>query len=226
MDQIFIVPGYGVPADIFADDAYRAYLGFAFNRIFERAEEGGGIAVIFCGGKTDMFPPYRRSEAGEMKRYFSQLMRRACVRRKTKGWTLLTDSASLSTLENLLNAKKLAEARKLGGRVSVFCEFTRRGRIGKFARIIFGRAEILPLDFSLSSNRYLGADYLQAKEREAIAFDSWALRSEENFRKYHRNFVEKFAFLRSYGPDRRQEAIKTWWENGKDRELRKGSDKK
>ncbi len=227
MDRIFLVLGYGVPADIFADDGYRAYLGYVFNQIYEDTRrEPGCVRIVFCGGHTDMLPPYRRSEAGEMKRYFAHFMRRDCVRSATRDWMLLAESASLSTLENLLNAHRLLEERRLGGHLFIFCEFTRRARVRRLARIVFGAARIRPVDFSLSSNRYLGADYLRVKEREAAAFDRWALASPENFRRYHANFVEKFAFLRSYGPDRRQEAIKAWWENGKDRELRKGIDKK
>lgn len=227
MDKIYLILGYGVPKDIFQDFEYRAYLAAAFNRIFEdaRSSKEGSICVIFSGGRTDMFKPYRRSEAGEMRRYFDFLAKRECVKSDARKWQLIAEAAALSSMENLINSKKLIETKELKGRhITIFCEYTRRNRIRKLARLIFGPGygiEVFPVDFSISANRYLPADYIRNKERKAIDFDLWALKNEENFGKYHRNFIEKFNFLRSYGSDRKQEAIRAWWENGGDEAAKK-----
>ncbi len=232
MDKVFIILGYGIPKDIFQDSEYESYLDAAFNGIFEysRAHAGEKIRIIFCGGKTDMIPPYKRSEAGEMKRYFESLGKREFLKKQTKGWTLLTDAASLSTMENLQNAKRIIEGKKLSAaRPGIFCEYARKGRIRKLADKIFGKdakAEIIPIDFSISENRYLPGKYILEKEKNALRFDFWALESEDNFRAYHKNFSDKFKFLRSYGPERHQEAIRIWWENERDFALRKGFLKK
>lgn len=228
MDKIFIILGYGIPKDIFQDMEYRSYLNAAFNGIFEysRGHEDAPIRIIFCGGKTDMRAPYRRSEAGEMKRYFESLRKREFLKNQIKGWTLLMDTASLSTMENIRNAKGIAEKKKSGAvSISIFCEYTREGRIKKLADKIFGKgvkAEILPIDFSVSENRYLPKEYILEKEKNALKFDFWALESEKNFKAYHKNFSDKFKFLRSYGPERHQEAIRIWWKNERDLALRKG----
>jgi|GEM_PF-447178 hypothetical protein len=228
IEKIFIILGYGIPEDIFQDAEYRSYLNLAFNDIFEysREHEDASVRIIFCGGKTDMIPPYKRSEAGEMKRYFDFLRKRKFVAAHTKRWTLLADTASLSTMENLLNAKKIIASKHIeGASLGIFCEHTRKGRIRKLADKIFGKdakIEIVPVDFSISENRYLPEKYILEKEKNALKFDFWALKSEENYKLYHKNFSDKFEFLRSYGPDRHEEAIRAWWENERDLALREG----
>ncbi|MDD3006946.1 MAG: hypothetical protein PHX30_05220 [Candidatus Pacebacteria bacterium] len=109
MDGIFLILGYGIPKDIFEDLEYRSYLAVAFNNIFEyaRGHEEEKIHIIFCGGKTDMLAPYKRSEAGEMKKYFEYLEKRKFVKKQTRTWKTYCDMTSLSTLENLLNAQKI-----------------------------------------------------------------------------------------------------------------------
>ncbi len=232
MDKVFMILGYGIPKDIFQDLEYKSYLNAAFNGIFgySRNHEDEKIRIIFCGGRTDMIPPYKRSEAGEMKRYFESLRKREFVAAQARKWILWTDTASLSTMENLSNAKKLIGRSGIGkADLGIFCEYTRRSRIKKLAGKIFGkgtRTEIIPVDFSISENRYLSEEYIREKEKNALKFDFWALKSEENHKAYHKNFSDKFKFLRSYGPERHQEAIRVWWENERDLALRKGFLKK
>lgn len=222
MEKVFLIFGYGIPENIFDDVEYRSYLGGAFNRIFEYSRENKNekIHIILSGGKTDMVKPYKRSEAGEMKRFFDFLRRRDFVRKVTKGWTVIVETNSLSTMENMINSKKMMDKRNMNpGCIGIFCEFTRKNRVRRLAEKILGpehRVEIFNIDFSTSKNRYLDKDYILHKEKKALEFDLWALKSEENFKAYHKNFVEKFNFIRSYGLDRRQEAIKAWWDKGGD----------
>ena len=232
MNKIFLILGYGIPKDIFEDLEYRSYLAAAFNNIFKYAREHkeGKIRIIFSGGKTDMIAPYKRSEAGEMKNFFDFLAKREFVRDLTKDWTLLTDTASLSTMENILNSKKIIEKRNIkSARIGIFCEFTRKSRITKLAKTIFGsgyKVEVFAIDFSISQNRYLDIAYIIEKEKNALKFDLWALESEENLKVYHKKFSDKFKFLRSYGPEKHQEAIQVWWKNECDLALQKGFIKK
>jgi hypothetical protein len=68
--------------------------------------------------------------------------------------------------------------------------------------------------------------YVLEKEKNALKSDFWALSNEENLSVYHKNFFDKFKFLRSYGPERHQEAIRVWWKNERDLALQEGFLKK
>jgi len=71
MKQVFIVMGYGVPQDIMADGNYAVYLRNVFNHIYDEASRRKvEPIIIFSGGKTDLFKPYKRTEAGEMIKFF------------------------------------------------------------------------------------------------------------------------------------------------------------
>jgi len=130
MKNTFIVNGYGVPKNIFKDDNYHFYLNMVFNRVWDVVHNSpqipsqplrgeakqnpplkvrggeGGVMLIFSGGPTDCFPPYKRTEAGEMKRYFLTLMRRDKVRDVTKHWKIVLQQKALTTVENLVYGKE------------------------------------------------------------------------------------------------------------------------
>jgi len=64
MKNIFIIPGYGIPKDILKDEPYRKYLGLVFNHIYQIClnKDENKPVIIFCGGNTDIFKPYTRTE--------------------------------------------------------------------------------------------------------------------------------------------------------------------
>jgi len=69
------------------------------------------------------------------------------------------------------------------------------------------------IDFDTSSLRYLDRNSILEKEKRALKYDMWALESEENFKKYHKLFEQKIAFLREAGPKKHQAALHEWWTN-------------
>jgi len=70
MNDIFLVFGYGIPKNILKDENYNFYLKIVFNRIYDITSKSKSkkTLIICSGGKTDMFKPYKRTEADEMIR--------------------------------------------------------------------------------------------------------------------------------------------------------------
>lgn len=209
--QTFLVLGYGIPKDLSQDPNYRTYLSIVFNTIFQSAR-GASARIISCGGPTDMYPPYKRIEAKEIKTYLEELAKRPACRPSTKGWKFLEEKTSLSTLENLVYAAKILKGRSSSSSLTIFCEATRAGRIRRLAKTIFGKATVIPVDFDLSSNRYLDPGFIQKKEREAARLEAWALQTPENLKEFRKLFQKKFVALRKAGPENHAEAVRAWWE--------------
>lgn len=215
--SLYLILGYGVPKNIFQDQHYATYLNTGFNRIYDDAVRKNVKPVImFSGGKTDCFKPYHRSEAGEMAKLFRSLMRRASVKAATRSWKVLTEMRSLSTIENLLNAKSLAAQKHIPPqRLHLFCEKIREGNTKKLARKVFIRpwkVEFCPVDFDVSLNRYSDPKFLKKKERRSLKLELWAFQSPKHLQQHHQLMQEKVDFLRKTKPEERAAALKTWWE--------------
>ena len=163
--------------------------------------------IIFCGGLTDCFKPYRRNEAEEMIKLFRALIQqKSHLKSFTAQWALIAEKESLSTLENLLNPQEL---------VTVFCEYTRGLRVAKVARKVFGAGvpvKVEPIDFDMSPNRYLAQEFIAKKEKAELAHSLWALKSPEHVKRHHEVFQEKLVYFRSMGPAKQSDAIRIWWE--------------
>lgn len=213
MKNVFLILGYGVPEDIFEDGNYARYLKAVFEDVSKMAGKGNKTCtIIFSGGMTDMFEPYERSEAGEMKRYFESLIGE---RIDIKNWKLLTEEASLSTLENLTFTKGLLERKEvLCEALTIFFEITREKRVRTLANEIFPNTHLafIPIDFDESNNRYLDIQFIQAKEAAALKQDLKALNEPDYRKKYRSIYEEKFTALRNAKPEERDAAIKKWWE--------------
>lgn len=220
MKQYFLVLGYGIPADIHKDENYNLYLKAAFNRIFDwcTAHNRWDPIIIFSGGKTDMFKPYRRTEAREMIRLFTAIAKRPSVKSWTKRWSLVPETKSLSTLDNLLYASEICNKTE----IIIIGEHTRRKRILSLARKIFDKTTVFSIDFDQSANRYLDPAFIKRKESKVMKFDSWALEEPSNLKEHRALFKKKFAFLREAGPAKHVDAVKQWWEKEL-RELEKRS---
>jgi hypothetical protein len=190
MTDIFLVFGYGVPKDILKDENYNFYLKMVFNKIYDISIKRNSkkSLIIFCGGKTDMFKPYRRTEADEMIRFFTNLIRkRPFLSRLTKNWLLIPEKTSLSTLENLINSKKIIEKKAIkNAHLAIFCEQTRKRRISVLAKKILGArhysVQVMPIDFDISANRYLLPDFIDRKEKAELKHSLSALKSPENLK--------------------------------------------
>lgn len=232
MQKIFLVFGYGIPKDITKNENYGLYLKQVFNRIFDlnqvarstgaisktgKLKTAGKPLVIFCGGKTDMYKPYQRSEADEMVRFLkTQIKLKPFLKNIIQSWKIITEKNSLSTLENLLNSKKILQKLKIrAAEIFIFCEQSRQGRIKKVAAKIFNtknKIKIIPIDFDTSANRYIDQSFLVKKEQMELKHMLWALKSPANLKKHHQVFAEKISFLRKAGPKAHGPAIIRWWQ--------------
>ena len=211
--RAYLIPGYGIPKDIEADDNYRRYLGVIFNSILSDQERGGGALIIFSGGRSDCFKPYKRTEAAEMKRLFTKWSLRPFCRTMTKNWKYAVENRSLSTLDNFLFSKDIIRSYRVQD-VAIFCEMTRAKRVAQLARRILKgiRARVVPIDFDLSSNRYLDKDFLKNKEQAVAKIEDRSLRDPKILMRYRRAMTEKIQYLRRLGNKNQAASIKKWWE--------------
>lgn len=196
MKQAFsaLVCGYGIPVDILTDRSYHAYLVGVTNWLFEHYKDAAGRIVV-DGGPTDIAPPFKRTEAGEMARWFTK--RLADIKAWTGTilpWKVIPRSKSLSSVENLMNFKPLAV-----GELIIFCEFTRVSRIRKLAKGVFGKRpiKVVPIDFNGSPLRYCP---MRDKKEEAafLRFELKAIHDPATFRILRRSMKEKLAIMRQY----------------------------
>lgn len=210
--HIYLVFGYGIPKNILKDENMRTYVRIVFNIVYQR-ECGRKAAIIFCGGKTDCYKPYRRTEANELIRLFRTFSQRSFVKRATARWKLVPERRSLSTLENIINAKAIIGQKKLGStRPHMFCEKTREHRVRAVAKQVFRKEpDVIAIDFDTSPNRYLDIRTLARKEHEELQHSLWALKSPQNLREHHELFQQKIAYFRRVGPRNHTQAIQTWW---------------
>jgi len=218
MNDIFLVFGYGIPKNILEDKNYNIYLQIVFNKIYSivAKDKPTKLMIIFCGGETDMFRPYKRNEADEMIKFFTTIIkRRPFLNQTTKNWLLIPEKKSLSTLENLLKSKEIVSKRKIKkANFFVFCEQTRESRVKILAKKIFDKNinfQVVPIDFDVSANRYLPLDFLAKKEKTELEHSLWALQSSENLKKYHRVFIKKIKYLRKAGPKIHVKTVEKLW---------------
>jgi len=218
MDSIFLVFGYGVPKNILKDENYNFYLKMVFNRIYDLSVKNKitNPIIIFSGGKTDHYKPYKRNEADEMVKLFRVLVKKPFVKKITKKWLLLPERKSLSTLENFLRCKNIILKRKIKmANVYIFCEQTREKRIKKLSKIIFNKnynCSVNSVDFDVSLNRYLDPEFIIKKEQEELKHSLWALQSQKNLKKHHKLFEEKMDYFRKAGSENHEKAVKEFWE--------------
>ena len=218
MNDVFLIFGYGIPRNILKDENYNFYLKMVFNKIYDFVVKKGieNPTIVCSGGKTDMFKPYKRTEAEEMIRLLKSLSKRPFLREATRNWLFIPEKKSLSTLENFLNCLQQIKKRKIKkANFYIFCEQTREKRIKVLAKKMLDKNYnflVAPIDFDVSTNRYLSPDFIAKKEKVELKHALWALQSPENLKKYHEVFAEKINYLRKAGPNVHVEAVKEWWE--------------
>lgn len=214
----FIICGYGIPEDIAHDVNYTTYLHLIFNSIFTDAAKQESI-IVPCGGPTKCDPPFEGTEAEMLADYLSKLAKRKEVSEQTKKWKFVPEKESLSTLENLLFAKKIFDNTVSIENIMIFCEKTREKRVQAFADQIFDQnVSVSAIDFDISKNRYLDPDALNKKEALAMKEGLWTLQEPERIKKHHELFEKKFAFLRKRQSEglSHVEAVEEWFKHWKD----------
>src|SRR3989338_6382910 len=225
--MIYLICGYGIPDNIQTDRNYIGYLDLAFNHIYEHSK-GKEAVLIPCGGPTDCEPPYERTEAGEMAKALRELMSREVMGDATKKWKLLLEDKSLSTLENLIFAKRTVDEHRLEGPIVVFGAWIGKERRQTIADAVFGqgRSDLVSIDFDISQNRYLDPELLAQKETRALEEALWTLKDPSRLAKHHEAFEKKFVFLRKRQEEgvSHADAIKEWYEKAPEilRELMSG----
>ncbi len=222
MPSVYLIFGYGIPRDIVRDPAYRQYLGGVFAGILRDVlrRRVRQPVVIASGGRTDCFVPYRRYEGAELLRGFRALAQRPSVAPVTRSWRMLTERTALSTLENITGSRDVLRRHRIRPTaITMFCEPTRSRRVRTIGRKVFPRVRlrVMAIPFPVPTEPVSNRHAVAAKERRAIAYDRWALRSPANFRRYHALYQRKMRFMRQLGPkDGHPQftgpAIRQWWQ--------------
>lgn len=214
MRTAYLVLGYGVPDDIFTDANYGTYLPIVLNAIW--SDPAKNKIVLFAGGRTDVRPPYRRSEAGEMLKFFRRWARRRELRDTIESWQVASNPLSLSAPESLSWFVEYLN-RVDFDRTAVFCERTRRKRIESLTQELVGpevfrdgRAVVMGIDFDTSANRYRPLEEIKEREQAELDLDTWALESPVNLHRHRQLREERLKFLRAAGPKRHIQAIQGW----------------
>ena len=212
MQHVFVIAGTGVPKSIHRDTNYQIFLNAAFNNIYDTVTllRIKKPIIILSGGRTDCWPPYRRTEAGEMAKVIRKLMRRPMLKSVTRSWRLVLEPRAISSLENHLEVQGLL---RRYGRIDVtwLCEWTRRQRHLAIGRQVFGRRfRVVGIDYDVSANRYLTPRELQRKGAFNLRFARWAMGSKANLSSHHDYYHRRLVFLRGFPPQRHAQAIKAW----------------
>lgn len=217
MRDLYLILGYGIPDNILKDKAYRRYLTHAFDAI---AHETKGMHrepphIIFSGGPTDCRKPFKRTEAREMIRLFRLLTNRSSARSRARTWQLIPETRALSTVENLVYTKTLLQKHRIKARrLHIFCEYTRRRRVGILARKAFGprySIAVRAIDFDTGPNRFAAPNFLRHKERAELLEARKALESSSAAQRHHRLMQDKIRFLRNARNMSHSEAVARWW---------------
>jgi hypothetical protein len=194
--NIFVICGYGIPADIWKDQNYLTYLHVVFNKMFELSA-GEEAVIIPSGGPTQCIPPYKGTEAEAISSYLNEFLQRPELKTRTSAWKVIPEKRSLSTIENFLFAREILDKGKLEGAITIFAEKTREERLKIFAEEIFGASAMVhAIDFDTSKNRYINPAIIQKKEADALNEGLWTLKEPERIEMHHTLFEKKFAFLR------------------------------
>lgn len=214
MRTAYLVLGYGVPDDVFSDANYTTYLRVVLNLIW--GDKASNKIVLFAGGRTDMRPPYRRTEAGEILKFFRKWARRREVRDTVESWHVASNPLSLSTPESLSWFVEYLNNVDFD-RTVVFCEKTRRQRVEELMRQLVGAEPVrkglmlvLGIDFDVSANRYRPPDEIKEREAAELDLDTWALESPVHLDRHRQLREERLKFLRAAGPKRHVQAIQDW----------------
>ncbi len=181
-----IINGYGVPKNMDLDKSYHAYLTQVFNWLWEKyAKEK--ITLMPVGGLTDFWPPYKRTEAGEMAKWIKNQIQQTGVK-----WQIKPIATQLTALENILACKKMVT----GGTLYYFCERTREHKMKILIKKILGlKTQVISIEFDCSPPRYQIPGRKEL-EKQDLAYSLLALKNP-SWRKFLKlAAAEKIKILR------------------------------
>jgi hypothetical protein len=211
---LFIVPGYGVPKNIFKDENYLKYLNYASNYLsqFTLRNPDVNIAIIFCGGKIDMYKPYKRTAASEMVKLFRKIIDKKFTKDALSQITILEEAKSFSTLDDLLYTKEVMSKKRIHpDKIFIFCESSREDRLRKLAEQIFGQpSTTLPIVLPAKGQKK-DPRLLKQKEEVALRWSLKALKDSNYLKKYRTIYREKLDLLRKTPEADRPKALLQWW---------------
>lgn len=200
-----LICGYGVPKNIDTDPNYQAYLHPVVNYLFRHHRNTNGT-IVLNGGATDIFKPYKRTEAGEMKKWLQKKVDE--IRWPSQnvnngildGWQVLAKPKALTTVETLLNFAK-TDMKGLSD-ILIFCEATRAARIRRLVREIpsLRSAETIPIDFDTSPRRY-DLETIKKNERDFLQLELAALHNPTGLKSLRTFAQEKLRLMRQYTPE-------------------------
>ncbi|MBU0531781.1 YdcF family protein [Patescibacteria group bacterium] len=217
--KTYLILGYGIPADKENDLNYTIYLSQVFNHIFSESANQPAL-LILCGGPTSCEPPYKGTEAEYIAERLNKMMGREELKKQVTQWKIELEDESLSTLENLVNAKKILDAQIGSDKLTVFCEATRLERIQNVGAEVFGeqKFEVVSIDFDMSKNRYGDPDKIRKKEEWETEDSLWVLEDPERLIRHHQVFEEKLELLRKKQEEGMShvDAVAEWYINAPD----------
>ncbi|MBI3251272.1 MAG: hypothetical protein HYZ61_05505, partial [Candidatus Andersenbacteria bacterium] len=187
-----------------------AYLHAVVNYLFSRYRDVDGT-IVMNGGATDIFKPYKRTEAEEIKKWiFFTIGKSVHFSKVKKHWKFVVRPKSLTTVENLLNFAETIDLStpptsrrsRSGNNTLIFCEATRSARIHRLVREIprLKKAKIIAIDFDSSTRRY-DLDTIKKNERDFLRLELAALQDPTRLMSL-RNFAkEKLRIMRTFSPE-------------------------
>lgn len=216
MRYIFIVFGYGVSENILEDKNYNNYLTQVFNKVFDTCVENNtkNPVIILTGGPTDCYPPYRRTEAGEMNKFFLKMKKRKDLKAVVKDWKFVLEKRSLSMLDNLLYSQEwLDKSNNEKVKIYIFTEKTRLQRTKRLSKkIFFDNFVVIPIDFDNGLHRYIDRDYIEEKEKFETKRSLEALKSPKNLEEFRKAQKERVGSIREAGIKNHTKAVKEAWD--------------
>ena len=199
-----LICGYGVPKQIFDDLPYHSYLTQCANWLYDH-HHNDDVVLIMNGGATDCHKPYKRTEAGEIKKWLNHKLQEINKHLDKKlSWKVVAKPKSLSSVENLLNLKSSIGQTE----VLIFCEKTRAPRIKKLSQKIFGKKKIkiIPIDFDGSARRYV-TEQTKQSEKDFLHMEARAATDATELKRLRAFMKKKLSIMREYSAKKAHERL-------------------
>ena len=123
---------------------------------------------------------------------------------------VLTEENSISSVENLVESKKIIDEYSGINKIYVSTDEQRVDRNRKIAEVVFGQCEMLAVDLSHDLEKE-SSEIVEEKEKLALKISLWALQNKENYDKLHELYQQKYEHLRQFPDELRKQKEIEWW---------------